>query len=80
MKKFTFVYNTVWDMEGVEHKCLIIDKAEGQDMKDAIYNHWQMTIDEDITVEDVRIFEGDLTATDPHEVMSLAYYTVRDAA
>jgi hypothetical protein len=80
MNKFTFVYNSVSYDGDVEHRFLEVDKVEGQDMKDAIYNHWQKVVDEDIIVDEVRIFEGDLTETEPNAIMPLAYYNVRNVA
>jgi hypothetical protein len=37
-------------------------------------------VDEDIIVDEVRIFEGDLTETEPNAIMPLAYYNVRNVA
>lgn len=72
MKKFTFVYNSVWYDKDVEHKDIVVDKVEGYDLKDAAYRHWQMTLDEGIKVDDIIFFEGDL----PYKVLD----DVRNAA
>lgn len=72
MKKFTVVYNNVYYSRGVQHKHMIVEWVEGEDIDDAMYNHYQSLFDEGMEVEDVIYFEGELNYKTPEEIREVA--------
>ena len=59
MKKYTIVNNVVYQDDNIKGKYMMVEYIEGEDMRDAMYRHWQKVWDEGYEVEDVIIFEGE---------------------